>query len=111
MSSNIKILKGPYSDIWRNQYDIKEHSDGLYDLNMWGCDITWNQEQHWIVPPQTKSAQKDYTEWFRSYKEYRDTPKSDSIILDINKAIELYNLKQQLSPNALKTFGDLIEEL
>jgi len=107
MNSNIKILKGPYSDVWRDPtYDSKEWSDNLYDIIMWGCKITWDATTHWVVA--TKS--KDYHKWYEEYHKHGNKP-DYSAIKDVIKAIDLYNLKHSLTPKTQQTFGDLIDEL
>jgi hypothetical protein len=107
MNSNIKILKGPYSDVWRDAaYDSKEWSDSLYDLIMWGCEITWDAGTHWIVA----SLSKDYRKWYEEYRKYGMKP-DYSAIVDVNSAIDLYKLKHSLTPKTQQTFNDLINEL
>jgi len=107
MSSNIKVLRGSYSDVWRDPtYDSKEWSDSLYDIVMWGCEVTWDFGTHWIVS--TKS--KDYQKWYEEYRKHGTEP-GYSAIKDVIKAIDLYNLKYTLTPKTQQTFNDLIDEL
>ena len=107
MNSNIdiKVLKGPYGHRWRNPYDNKEFSEFCYDIEMWECNIIWAQDINWIVPGQ------DVRKWCRRFTEYKSLHNEINIFKLIDKAIESYNLKKNLTPSTLKTFGDIIDEL
>jgi len=102
--TTIKVLKGPYGHIWRNQYDIKEHADECYDIEMWGCNIIWAQDQRWIVP------EKDYREWSRNFVEYKSlNDRQPNVAELIEKAIKSYNVKKGLKDGAKETWSDILE--
>jgi hypothetical protein len=105
--TDIKVLNGPYGHIWRNQYDIKEHADACYDIEMWGNNIIWAYDCRWIVP------ERDYQEWSRDFQEYKNSSPTTftNVTSIIEKAIEAYNLKKNLNPETVKTLEDLINEL
>jgi hypothetical protein len=106
MNSNIviKILKGPYSDVWRDPiFDSKEFSDHLYDINMWDCDITWDCSASWLI-----AKSKDYRKWFDIYWDFKEKYPNINIIEMINNKIDL---KQSVNPDTAKTFEELIDEL
>ena len=107
MNSNIdiKVLRGPYGHIWRNQYDTKEFAEFCYDIEMWGCSIIWAQDMNWIVPGQ------DIVNWSRKFTEYKSLHSEINIAKLIDKAIESYNIKKNLTPSTVKTFEDIIDEL
>ena len=101
--TTIKVLRGPYGHIWRNQYDIKEHADECYDIEMWGCNIIWSQDQRWIVP------EKDFRQWSRHFTEYKSLHGQTNIAGLIDKAIKHYNTIKGLQGTAKEAWRDILE--
>jgi len=110
MNSNIiiKVIKGPYSDIWRDpSFDSKEFSDHLYDINMWDSDITWDRSGNWLI-----AKSKDYMKWYHNYWKFKEAnPRIDIAEIINNKIDFIHNLKQSVNPDTVKTFEELIDEL
>ena len=105
--NDITVLKGPYSLVWRDgRTDSKEYSNSCYDVNMWGCDMIWDNEGYQWVPVHSK----DYEKWYEIYFASKGISKAN-YVSTIIKAIDNYKLKQSLSPEAAKTFEDIIDEL
>ena len=94
----IKVIRGPFSEIWRDQYDSKEWAEECYEIEMWNCKIIWSVDHHWIVP-----HKGDYQQWYRETR-----GKDKSIFGAIEDAITRYKKEQRAikagaSPEQAKT--------
>jgi len=81
----IKVISGPFSQMWRDRYDNKEWAEYCYEIEMWGCKIIWSVDHHWIVP-----HKGDYQKWCKE-----TNGKDSSIFLDIEDAIKKYKKEQR----------------
>ena len=78
--------------------------------------LTDSKGRKWIIYLyDSKDNLIEYKKYPAEYRQYAGTRGSTPFFKEINdrmiNAIKNWELKQQLSPNTLKTFGELIDEL
>ena len=77
---------------------------------MWGCNMVWDNGGYQWVPVHSK----DYNKWYEIYFSSKGISRANYVSI-ITEAIKKWEadkkIKQELTANTLKTFGELIDEL